>query len=141
MIKYGLKCANEHDFDSWFASAEAFENLLSRRLITCPVCGGEDVSKAMMAPSVRPARKATERRPLTAMANPAEKAIAEMRKHVEENSDYVGKDFARVARDIHTGDAPERSIHGEATPGEAKSLIEDGVPVAPLPFTPSRKAN
>ena len=63
------------------------------------------------------------------------------RGHVEENSDYVGKEFASEARKIHLGEAPERAIYGEAKLDEAKSLIEDGVPVAPLPFVPSRKTN
>ena len=69
------------------------------------------------------------------------RSLAELRRKVEENSDYVGKDFAREARKIHLGDAPERAIYGEAKPDEAKALIEDGVPVAPLPFIPSRKTN
>jgi hypothetical protein len=64
-----------------------------------------------------------------------------MRKQVEENSEYVGTNFATEARSMHLGDAPERAIFGEAKPEEAKSLIEDGIPVAPLPFVPKRKSN
>ena len=64
-----------------------------------------------------------------------------MRRHVEKNSDYVGPSFATEARKMHLGDAPERSIWGEASPSEAKSLIEDGIPVAPLPFVPKTRAN
>jgi hypothetical protein len=71
----------------------------------------------------------------------AEQAVAEMRKQVEENSEYVGTNFATEARSMHLGDAPERAIFGEAKPEEAKSLIEDGIPVAPLPFVPKRKSN
>jgi hypothetical protein len=68
-----------------------------------------------------------------------EKALAELRRAVEENSEYVGLSFAAEARAIHDGDAPERPIWGEAKPAEAKALIEDGIPVAPLPFLPHRK--
>ena len=71
----------------------------------------------------------------------AEQAFKELRKYVEKNSDYVGKEFVKEARDMHEGKAPERSIHGEANPAEAKKLIEDGIPVTPLPFSPKRKAN
>ena len=74
-------------------------------------------------------------------ASPAEQALKELRNHVEANSDYVGKDFASEARAMHVGDAPERPIYGEARVEEAKALIEDGVPVAPLPFNIGRKTN
>ena len=64
-----------------------------------------------------------------------------LRTAVENNSDYVGDKFATEARAIHDGDAPERSIYGEAKPEEAKQLIEDGVPVLPLPFMPKGKVS
>ena len=88
----------------------------------------------------RPARP----EPTQALALPGptiEKAIAALRRQIEQNSDYVGLDFAAEARAIHLGDAPERSIYGEARPEEARALIEDGIPVAPLPFLPTRKAH
>ena len=73
--------------------------------------------------------------------HPAEQAIAEIKKRVEENAQYVGKEFAKEARAMHLGDLPERPIYGEAKAEEAKSLIDDGIPVTPLPFTPNRKTN
>ena len=96
-----------------------------------------------MAPRVRPARSAATPgdRPLSAPASGVEAALAEMRRKIEENSDYVGLNFAAEARAIHEGDAPARSIYGEAKAEEARQLIEDGVPVAPLPFLPARKTN
>ena len=135
MIKYSLKCSQEHTFDSWFQSAEAFEALKKAGHLSCAVCGSDKIEKAIMAPKVQASRPLSE--PLT----PEAQKLAEMRKHVEENSTYVGGTFAKEARAIHDGTAPERAIWGEAKPEEAKSLIEDGVPVAPLPFMPSRKAN
>lgn len=146
MIRYNLKCEQDHSFDSWFQSAEAFEKLMDAGMVTCSVCGALGVEKAIMAPQVRPARKAAEKPtkpagPLTAPASPAEQALAEMRKKVEENSEDVGSDFAKVARAIHEGDAPARSIYGEANIKDAKELIEDGVPVTPLPWGDKGKAN
>ncbi|SDJ61635.1 DUF1178 family protein [Aliiruegeria lutimaris] len=147
MIKYSLICADGHRFESWFASANAFEKLVASGMVSCAVCGSGKVEKAMMAPNVKsserkpePARPDAEH-PLSAPATTAEKAIAELRKRVEAESDYVGRDFAREARAIHEGEAPQRSIHGEANMQEARSLIEDGVPVTPLPFAPRRKTN
>jgi hypothetical protein len=146
MIRYDLKCPEGHDFDSWFQSAAAFDSLLTRGLVACPSCGSGKVEKALMAPSVRPSEKARAAdvpadRPLSAPANPVEAALAEMRRHVEQNSEYVGLNFVTEARRMHTGDAPERAIHGEAKPEEARALIAEGVPVAPLPFLPRSKTN
>ena len=152
MIQFTLRCANDHRFDSWFQSSEAFEKLLSAGMVTCAVCGSDKVEKAVMAPRVRASRDAAttpetpqpEPAPAAPLSTPqsaAEQALAEMRRQVEENSEYVGMNFAREARDIHDGHSPDRPIYGEAKPDEARKLIEDGVPVAPLPFVPGRKTN
>lgn len=146
MIRYDLKCSDGHGFDSWFPSAEGYADLAARGLVTCPVCGSDRVEKALMAPAVRPARKAADAPPAAAgpLSSPRselEEALAALRREVEENSEYVGLNFATEARRMHAGEAPERSIYGEAKPDEARQLIEDGVPVAPLPFLPPRKTN
>ena len=148
MIRYALKCASDHAFESWFQSAVAFDKLESSGMIACPSCGSVDVAKAIMAPKVRPARSAAKLpvpakpdTPLTGPKSESETALAKMKKQVEENSDYVGVSFAAEARKMHDGDVPMRSIYGEARLDEAKKLLEDGVPVAPLPFIPQRKTN
>lgn len=154
MIQYALKCKDGHSFESWFQSAEAYDKLARAGMVACAVCGSAHVEKAIMAPRVRPARKAVSapgegtapaetptQGALSAPASPAEQALRDMRRKIEENSDYVGKSFAREARAMHEGEAPERSIHGEANLEDARALIEDGVPVTPLPFAMNRKVN
>ena len=152
MIRYALKCDQGHVFESWFQNAAAFDGLQAAGHVTCPTCGSSAVEKSLMAPKVRPARKAAsapeattpdpaENAPVAAPNPELEHAIAEMRAKVEAESDYVGDSFAKEARAMHLGDTPERSIYGEAKPDEARALIEDGVPVLPLPFRPSRKSN
>ena len=136
MIRYNLKCTNDHQFDSWFADAASYDTLRGRNLVSCAVCGDTDVSKSLMAPQVRPARGA-----LSQAASPAEQAIADMRMHIETNADDVGTNFAAEARKIHDGETPERAIYGQANVQEAKELIKDGVPVVPLPFMAKDKAN
>ena len=136
MIRYALRCKNGHDFDGWFRSSDAFETMQRSAQVACAECGATEVEKSLMAPAV-PAKD----KPLSAPANPAETALDQLRRHVEKNSDYVGLKFADEARAIHEGRSPGRAIHGEARPEEAKKLIEDGVPVAPLPFIPRQKAN
>ena len=143
MIQYSLKCENDHGFDSWFASADAYDKLADNGMVSCAVCGSTKVSKAIMAPRVRTTKgkEAPAAQTLPTEKSAAEQAMAEMRAKVEQNSEYVGTNFATEARSMHLGDAPERAIYGEAKPEEAKSLIEDGIPVTPLPFMPTRKSN
>ena len=138
MIRYTLNCSAGHGFDSWFQSAVALDGLLTAGHVTCPTCGVATVEKALMAPTVRPARGAAT---LRAAATDQEAALAILRAEVEAKSDYVGMNFVAEARAMHRGDAPERSIYGEARPDEAIKLLQEGVPVAPLPFVPSRKTN
>ena len=138
MVRYSLRCADGHGFESWFASAQAFDDLAGRGLLLCAECGSARVEKALMAPAVAaPARPGD----LAAPKGPREEMLSRMRAHVEANSDYVGLSFAAEARRMHEGQAPERAIWGEARPDEARALVEDGIPVAPLPFVPKRQAN
>lgn len=139
MIRYALRCAQGHQFDSWFQSAEAHDRLAASGQLTCGVCGGGGVTKALMAPSVAgtEAEAAAPEAPvpvLSAPAHPLEAALRALRAQVEATAENVGRDFARKARAMHDGEAESRPIWGEATLAEAKSLLEDGVPVAPLPF-------
>lgn len=141
MIRYSLHCAEEHDFESWFASAAAFDDLKARGLVTCAICGGGKVEKALMAPAVATPAASPARPDLKAPGSEVETALAALRREVEANSEYVGVNFVSEARRMHAGESPERAIHGEARPDEARKLIEEGVPVAPLPFLPARKTN
>ena len=153
MIRYTLSCNSDHRFESWFPSSAGFDALKSAGHLSCPICGSSGVVKALMAPAVATATALVVVAAATAVARSEvkpdltrpqgemEQALAAMRRHVEENSDYVGLNFVAEARRMHAGDAPERSIYGEAKPEEARALIEDGVPVAPLPFMPVRKVN
>lgn len=152
MIQYTLRCENEHRFDSWFQSASAFDKLMSNGMLTCETCGSNTIEKAIMAPRVRTARSAATapaqgesdppiEQSLTTPETATERAIVDLKKHIEDNADYVGGNFAKEARSMHLGDTPERSIYGEANAEEARNLIEEGIPVAPLPFRPGRKSS
>lgn len=138
MIRFQLTCDKGHGHDSWFASNAAFEALQKAGRLECPICGSRRIEKALMAPAVTgtPTESA-------AMPDPEVLArrLAALRRQIEEKADYVGTDFATEARAIHDGAAPERPIWGEARAEEAKALIDDGIPVAPLPFIPRGKTN
>lgn len=141
MIRYALTCEYEHGFEGWFASSADFDDQQGRGLLDCPMCASKMVRKQIMAPAV-----AGTKRTLAADA-PSPKAQAMMmeaagriRAHVEENFDDVGDSFANEARAIHEGRAEDRGIYGQATPKEVRDLVEDGVPVAPLPPEPLKKS-
>ena len=134
MIRYTLKCAKDHSFESWFKDSEAFDTLSKARQISCSVCGSTKVEKTIMAPSVSGSSGDEDAAPLSTPQNPAEAALVKMRRHLRENSDYVGKEFADEARRIHVGESEARGIWGEATPDDAKALKDEGIPVAPIPW-------
>jgi hypothetical protein len=143
MIVFDLRCGRSgHVFEAWFASSGAFEDQKARGLVACPICGSAEVAKAPMAPAVgakgnsRPSPEAPAR--LSAQA-PAEvksmlAAVADFQKTLLAGSESVGPRFAAEARAIHLGEADPRPIHGEASLAEAESLIEEGIPISPLPF-------
>ncbi|GGB60859.1 DUF1178 family protein [Blastomonas aquatica] len=163
MIVFDLKCANEHVFEVWFASSDAYEDQRARGLVACGYCGSTDVGKAVMAPRLNAkgnqqvavtATQDTQETPTStpapatapvAVSNaPAPVDVAKMRAVLTalaqaqaqalSQSTWVGSDFADRARAMHYGEDEHAPIHGHAGPDEAAALIEEGVAVAPLPF-------
>ena len=139
MIKLALACEHDHEFEGWFSTGDAFDDQQARGLIDCPVCASRAVRKAIMAPAVWGTKAQTKPEPTPEMRQMMMQAMGEMRRHVEENFDYVGDGFADEARAIHEGRSEDRGIYGEATPKEVRDLAEDGVRVAPLPPRPPEK--
>ncbi|HVK42081.1 MAG TPA: DUF1178 family protein [Phenylobacterium sp.] len=138
MIRYALVCENAHEFEGWFGSSGDFDDQAQRGLVACPVCDTRSVAKQIMAPSVAGTKKTTDLPPQ--MRSMVMEAMGRVRKHVEENFDYVGDTFADEARAIHEGRSEDRGIYGEATPAQIKALTEDGVPIAAMPPAPPKKS-
>ena len=143
MIIFDLKCAPDgHVFEGWFGSSADYEDQQARGLVACPLCGSLDVAKAVMAPAV--GAKGNRSVPAGAApdlfsGDPASvktmlAALAVEQKKLLASSEHVGERFADEARAIHLGESEARAIHGRASRAEAEGLIEDGVPIAPLPF-------
>ena len=141
MIKYALRCDRTHEFEGWFGSSADYDDQAARGLVECPVCGSTGVSKQIMAPAVAGTKAQRSAEPAVdpKMREMMMTAMGEVRRHVEDNFDYVGDAFAKEARAIHEGKSEERGIYGEASPTEVKALVEDGVKVAPLPPGPPKK--
>lgn len=136
MIRFALSCDQGHDFDAWFASGAAYEEQVKSRAVLCPCCGTAAVRKAPMAPSLRkrraeapPKRELSERKKTYAF-------LKGLRAHLEANADNVGPAFPEEARKMHYGEAEPRSIYGEASLEEARSLREEGIDAVPLPPLP-----
>lgn len=162
MMLYRLHCAQGHDFESWFRDSAAYDGQKARGLVNCPLCGSSEVDKAIMAPALgRGTRKFAAEPPAVDLPAPAsvpapvpapqpvallsdrEQHVRAMlkavREHVMAHSDYVGDDFARLARRMHEGEEEQRAIHGEATPDEVRALVEDEIEVLPLPVLPDER--
>ncbi|MFZ5671054.1 MAG: DUF1178 family protein [Pseudomonadota bacterium] len=142
MIRYALACEHGHDFEGWFGSSADYDDQAARGLLACPVCASKAVRKQIMAPAVAGTKAQRSGADLPPQARQMMmEAMGKVRAHVEETFDYVGDAFAREARDIHEGRSEERGIYGEASPAEVRSLVEDGVPVAPLPPKAPKKTD
>lgn len=138
MIVFDLKCGADHVFEAWFGSNADWEDQRAAGQVVCPLCGDPSVEKAAMAPAV-PAKG--NRQP--DLIKKAIKALAKEQARALENSTWVGDQFATRARAMHAGDEAHQTIHGQATLADAKALVDDGVPVAPLPLpvTPPKQLN
>jgi hypothetical protein len=138
VIIFDLKCEPQgHVFEAWFGSTDDYESQQARGLVSCPICGALQVAKAPMAPALGANSNAAG--PELFSGDPQRvkamlAAAAAVQKQMLEGSEAVGDRFAAEARAIHLGESEARAIHGRATRAEAESLVEEGVPVAPLPF-------
>ena len=139
MIRYALTCDHDHEFEGWFGSSADFDDQQARGLLECPVCASKGVRKQIMAPAVAGTKRTSRETPQAQMQAMMMEAAGRIRRHVEENFDDVGDAFAAEARAIHEGRSEDRGIYGQATPQEVRELVEDGVPVAPLPGEPPKK--
>lgn len=159
MIRYALQCAQGHAFESWFPSSDSYERQKAAGFVTCPHCGGAQVEKAMMAPSVArtdrmraapdeapPAPPAPQMpapaEPVALMSEPERvlrRMVKDLHDHITRNSDYVGDAFPDLARRMHHGEVEHRPIHGEATPEEVRALREEEVEVFPVPILPDER--
>jgi hypothetical protein len=166
MIRYALQCERGHAFESWFQDSASFEKQAKRGLVGCPTCDSTRVEKSIMAPQIpRKGRTADQRAgeekvmrasarkkkaeaaaaskpeaaaPLAMAPQEAElrAKLKELRDHIKANADNVGEQFPEQARKMHYGEIEHRPIYGDASPTEAKALIEEGVEVMPLPVLP-----
>ncbi len=148
MILYNLCCSADHVFEAWFRDSAAYDEQAAAGEVLCPVCGNASVAKAPMAPRIargggeiveqgdQSGPNSAPRTYTNTQATEMRRMLTELRSHVEENSDFVGDNFAEEARKIHYGETKERNIYGEATEGQAEELTEEGIKIGRIPWLP-----
>lgn len=142
MIKYSLQCDQGHGFEAWFSSSSDFDTQQKQGFVSCPHCNSTVVQKTLMAPQLSTSRQKDSRNEalrvaaLSGAEQHMREKVKEVREHIMKNTTDVGDKFAEEARKIHYGEAEERGIRGAAKPDEVKSLVEEGVQLAPVPSLP-----
>ncbi len=157
MIRYSMQCDKKHEFEVWFRNSADYDRQAKRKLVSCPRCGSANVKKALMAPALSRAAKrgepaaaasaghvpTPEGRTPVAMISPEEREfrtkLKELRDHLVRNAENVGPRFPEEARKMHYGETEHRSIYGEASPQEAKEMLEEGIQFHPLPILPDEQ--
>jgi hypothetical protein len=144
VIVFNLGCDKEHRFEGWFASSEDFDRQLSKKLLTCPLCGSAKIVRLPTAPHVRSGaaqRDTGQSAPAVGgrhYANVAPEVVTKVIDHIIENTEDVGAAFPEEARKIHYREVPERHIRGTASHKEVQALRDEGIDVVALPIPPHR---
>ena len=135
MIKYNLKCKNDHEFESWFSNSEEFEKLNKKNLLECIYCSSKNISKSIMSPMVSGTKIKDEQINIISKEFKSEKdKLLKLRKYIEKNFDYVGKDFSKKVREVYYDKKNNKAIYGKTTPEEREELAEEGIDLLSIPW-------
>lgn len=135
MIKYNLKCHNNHEFESWFSNSQEFEKLNKKNLLECIYCSSKKIGKSIMSPMISNSKKNYENINLINKDFKNEKnKLLKLRKYIEKNFDYVGRDFSRKVREIYYDKNNNKTIYGTTTSKEREELAEEGIDLLSIPW-------
>ena len=135
MIKYLLKCNNDHEFESWFSSSEEFEKLNKKKLLECIYCSSKKIEKSIMAPMISNSKnKDTKADILDKSLNKERNELLNLRNYIENNFEYVGKDFYKKVKEIYYDKKNKRAIYGTTTNEEREELAEEGIDLISIPW-------
>ena len=135
MIKYNLKCQNNHEFESWFSNSEEFDKLNKKDLLECIYCSSKKISKSIMSPRILNLNTKKEQVNLINKDIKNEKdKLLRLRKYIEKNFDYVGKDFSKKVREVYYDKKSKKAIYGTATSKEREELAEEGIDLLSIPW-------
>jgi len=135
MIKYNLKCENDHEFESWFSNSNEFDNLKKRKLLECIFCSSQTINKSIMAPMVTAKKnKNNEINNINLSLKNEKNKLLKLRKFVEENFEYVGENFSKKVREVYYDQENKKTIYGTTTQEERKELEEEGIDLLSIPW-------
>ena len=135
MIKYNLKCQNDHEFESWFSNSEEFEKLNKKKLLECIFCSSKKINKSIMAPMISNSKNKDDELNMINKKLKSEKIkLYNLRKYIERNFDYVGKDFSKKVREVYYDKKNNKAIYGTTTSKERDELAEEGIDLFSIPW-------
>ena len=135
MIKYILKCHNDHEFESWFSNSKEFDNLNKKKLLECIYCSSKKISKSIMAPMISNSKKNEKKIEIINQDLKNEKnQLLKLRKYIEKNFDFVGKDFSKKVREVYYDKKSKKAIYGTASKKEREELAEEGIDLISIPW-------
>ena len=135
MIKYSLKCHNNHEFVSWFSDSEEFENLKKKKLLECIYCSSKVISKSIMAPMISSSKYEDNNDfNFQKKLKNEKESLIKIRKYIENNFEFVGKNFSQKVRDIYYDKSSKKTIYGTATPEEREELADEGIDLVSIPW-------
>ena len=135
MIKYNLKCKNNHEFESWFSNSEEYDKLNNKGLLECIYCSSKKIGKSIMAPMVSSSKKKDFQ--IDSMTNDLKNeknSLLQLRKYIEKNFEYVGRDFSKKIREVYYDKKNKKGIYGITTPEAREELSEEGIDLMSIPW-------
>ena len=135
MIKYNLKCHNDHEFESWFSNSEEFDKLIKKGLLECIYCNSKKINKSIMAPMISNTKNNNNFIEINYKdLNNEKNKLLDIRKYIEKNFDYVGKDFTKKVREIYYDKKSKKAIYGTTTIKEREELADEGIDLFSIPW-------
>ena len=135
MIKYNLKCQNNHEFESWFSNSKEFENLNKKKLLECIYCSSKKITKSIMAPMIAGIKnKKINRQKIDKYFRNEKKSLLRIREYVEKNFEYVGEDFSKKVREIYYDNKSKKTIYGTTTQKDREELADEGIDLISIPW-------
>ncbi len=136
MIKYNLKCNNNHEFESWFSESKEFERLKTKKLLECIYCNSKIIDKSIMAPMISVSKNDSINKSEinNNILQKERNKLIKLRNFIEKNFEYVGKDFSKKVREIYYDKENKKTIYGITSPEERKELKEEGIDLLSIPW-------
>ena len=134
MIKYNLKCENEHEFESWFSNSDEFEKLKNKGLLECIYCNSKKIKKSIMSPMISSSRNKKDSSEINEAFKNEKNKLLFLRKYIENNFDYVGEDLTKKVREFYYDKKSKKGIYGTASPEEREELAEEGIDLISIPW-------